>query len=287
MGIKLVTDSSCDLKSEYILEKQIHLIPLEVNIGGEFVKDDLGQTLSHIEFYKKLRQGERPSTSQINRHTFEEHFEKLIKSGEEFIYLGLSGGLSGTFNNALGIEQHLKSIYPDAKFKVIDSECGASGLGLLIYLAQQKKEQGMNFEELITWIESHKRRIAHLFTVEDLEFLKRGGRISEGTAFIGSLLQIKPILHIIEEGKLTALGKVKGRKKAMRYLVDMVKKEWIGEEVPELFIAHGDCEDEALTLKKMLLEENQNLHIDLFCIGAVIGSHTGPGTLGVMFMKRE
>ncbi len=287
MGIKLVTDSSCDLTREYILEKQIHLIPLEVNLGGEFIKDDLGQTLSHVEFYKKLRQGERPSTSLTNSYTFEENFKKLIEAGEEFIYLGISGGLSGSFTNALGVEHHLKSIYPHAKFRVLDSECGASGLGLLIYLAQQKIEQGMPFEELVAWIEEHKGRIAHLFTVEDLEFLKRGGRISGSAAFVGGLLHIKPILQVVEGGKLAPLAKVKGRKKALRYLAEQVKKEWVGKDVPEIFVTHGDCEEDALALKEMLLEENEDASIQLSYIGAVIGSHTGPGALGVMFMKRE
>lgn len=287
MGIKLITDSACDLPIEYIRENNIEIVSLAVNIKGEFVIDDLGQTLKYDEFYKMVREGEMPSTSQVNVGTFEEVFNKYVESGDSIIYIGLSSTLSGTFNSAAIAREMILGDNPKADISVIDSLSVSLGEGSLVYYASEMIKNGSSKGEVVNWVEDNKRRVIHAITVDDLSHLKRGGRISAATAVVGGLLNIKPTLKLDSEGKLIPGAKIKGRKKVMKYLAEQVKENAVNIEEQVLFICHADCLGEAEALKEMILQDINPSKVIINSIGAVIGTHGGPGTLAAVFMAKE
>lgn len=287
MGIKLITDSACDLPIEYIKENNIELVSLAVNIKGEFVIDDLGQTLKYDDFYKMVREGEMPSTSQVNVGTFEEVFSKYVENGDSIIYIGLNSTLSGTFNSASIAREMIISDNSKADISVIDSLSVSLGEGSLVYYACEMIKNGSSKDEVVNWVEENKRKVIHAITVDDLSHLKRGGRISAATAVVGGLLNIKPTLKIDSEGKLLPGVKIKGRKKVIKYLAEQVRENAVNIEEQVLFICHADCLSEAEGLKEMLLEDIKPKKVIINSIGAVIGTHGGPGTLAVVFMAKE
>lgn len=217
MGIKIITDSACDLKREYIDKNNIGLLSLILNLEGKIIKDDLGKSLSYKDFYNKMREGATPTTSQVNAHDFEEEFVKHIKNGDSIIYISISSGLSGTFNSANIAKNNLLEEYPEAKIELIDSLGASMGQGLLVLKACEMRDNGASVEEIVNWIEDNKRRVIHLVLVDDLNHLKRGGRISGATATIGGLLNIKPSAYLDNEGKLVQGEKIKGKKKALKF----------------------------------------------------------------------
>lgn len=255
MGIKIITDSACDLTKEYIESENIGLVSLILNLNGKLIKDDLGKTLTYKEFYNEMRKGATPTTSQINSYDFEEEFIKHIKNGDSIIYISLSSNLSGTFNSANIAKNNLIEEYPDAKIYLVDSLSVSVGQGFLVEKACDMRNNGLNAEEIVNWLEENKRKVVHSILIDDLNHLKRGGRISSTTATIGGLLNIKPTLYIDDDGKLVQGEKIKGKKKALRFLVNEVKERAINTENETLYICHGDCLEEAETLKNMILEE--------------------------------
>ncbi|GAB6167999.1 DegV family protein [Clostridium carnis] len=284
MGIKIITDSACDLPIEYVKKNNIEIVSLTVNINGEFLKDDLGQTLKYDEFYKMVREGAMPSTAQVNVATFEEVFKKTIENGDSILYIGLSSALSGTFNSANIAKQMILEESREAVIEIIDSLSASLGEGALVYYACEMIKNGATLEETVNFVENNKRKVIHAITVDDLNHLKRGGRISASVAVIGGLLGIKPTLTLDDNGVVVPGEKIKERKKVIKYLAEEVKTKGINLENQTIFICHADCKKDAEELKTMILEKVKVKNIILNSMGAVIGTHGGPGTLAVVFM---
>ena len=284
MGIKIITDSACDLTRDYIKNNNIGLLSLILNLNGQAIKDDLGETLSYKDFYNKMREGTTPTTSQINAHEFEEEFIKYIKNGDSIIYISLSSSLSGTFNSANIAKNNLKDEYPNANIYLVDSLSVSVGQGLLVAKACEMRDSGIGAEEIVNWLEENKRKVIHSILIDDLNHLKRGGRISGATAAIGGLLNIKPTLFLDDEGKLIQGEKIKGKKKALRFLVNEVREKAVDTENEILYICHGDCLEEAETLRDMILEEVKFKNVIISYVGNVIGAHAGPGVLAAVFL---
>ena len=284
MGIKIITDSACDLTRDYIKNNNIGLLSLILNLNGQAIKDDLGETLSYKDFYNKMREGATPTTSQINAHEFEEEFIKYIKNGDSIIYISLSSSLSGTFNSANIAKNNLKDEYPNANIYLVDSLSVSVGQGLLVAKACEMRDSGIGAEEIVNWLEENKRKVIHSILIDDLNHLKRGGRISGATAAIVGLLNIKPTLFLDDEGKLIQGEKIKGKKKALRFLVNEVREKAVDTENEILYICHGDCLEEAETLRDMILEEVKFKNVIISYVGNVIGAHAGPGVLAAVFL---
>lgn len=287
MGIKIITDSACDLKREYIDKNNIGLLSLILNLEGKIIKDDLGKSLSYKDFYNKMRERPTPTTSQVNAHDFEEEFVKHIKNGDSIIYISISSGLSGTFNSANIAKNNLLEEYPEAKIELIDSLGASMGQGLLVLKACEMRDNGASVEEIVNWIEDNKRRVIHLVLVDDLNHLKRGGRISGATATIGGLLNIKPSAYLDNEGKLVQGEKIKGKKKALKFLANSIKERAIDSENEVLYICHADCNEEAETLKALVEEEIKFKDIVLNYAGNAIGAHAGSGALAVIYLGKH
>ncbi|MBX9185664.1 MULTISPECIES: DegV family protein [Clostridium] len=284
MGIKIITDSACDLTRDYIKNNNIGLLSLILNLNGQAIKDDLGETLSYKDFYNKMREGATPTTSQINAHEFEEEFIKYIKNGDSIIYISLSSNLSGTFNSANIAKNNLMDEYPNANIYLVDSLSVSVGQGLLVAKACEMRDSGIGAEEIVNWLEENKRKVIHSILIDDLNHLKRGGRISGATAAIGGLLNIKPTLFLDDEGKLIQGEKIKGKKKALRFLVNEVREKAVDTENEILYICHGDCLEEAETLRDMILEEVKFKNVIINYVGNVVGAHAGPGVLAAVFL---
>ena len=284
MGIKIITDSACDLTRDYIKNNNIGLLSLILNLNGQAIKDDLGETLSYKDFYNKMREGATPTTSQINAHEFEEEFIKYIKNGDSIIYISLSSSLSGTFNSANIAKNNLMDEYPNANIYLVDSLSVSVGQGLLVAKACEMRDSGIGAEEIVNWLEENKRKVIHSILIDDLNHLKRGGRISGATAAIGGLLNVKPTLFLDDEGKLIQGEKIKGKKKALRFLVNEVREKAVDTENEILYICHGDCLEEAETLRDMILEEVKFKNVIINYVGNVVGAHAGPGVLAAVFL---
>ncbi len=287
MNIKLITDSACDLSIDYINKNNIDVASLMVNLNGEFIPDDLGQTLKHEDFYKRVKEGAMPSTTQVNVGTFHDMFMKYVNEGKAILYIGISSALSGTVSSAITARNMILEEYPEANIYVVDSLSVSGGQGVLIYKAVEMIKNNVPVEEIVDYLESIKRKVIHAITVDDLNHLKRGGRISGAVAAVGGILGIKPTLKIDNEGRAVAGEKLKGRKKALKSLVQQMKTNGDNIEDQTIFICNADCLDDALEVKKMRLEEYKVKDIVITSIGAVIGTHGGPGTLGLVFIGKE
>ena len=287
MGKKIITDSACDLKREYIDKNNIALLSLILNLEGQAIKDDLGKSLSYEEFYNKMRHGATPTTSQINAHDFEEEFTKYIKNGDSIIYISISSSLSGTFNSANIARNNLIEEYPEAKIELVDSSSVSMGQGLLVLKACEMRDNGASIDEIVEWLEENKRKVIHSILIDDLNHLKRGGRISGATATIGSLLNIKPSAYLDDEGKLVQGEKIKGKKKALRFLANEVKERAVETENEVLYICHGDCLEEAEALRDIILQEVKFKDVIINYVGNVVGAHAGPGVLAAIFLGKN
>ena len=283
----IITDSSCDLSADYIRANNIHVIPFTYNIDGQDYTDDLGQTMSYQEFYDRLRNGSISTTSQITSYTFEQTFRSFIDEGYSVIYIGFSSALSETFNNAVMARNNILEENPSADITVIDSKSAAVGLGLIVYYAAEMLKEGKTKEEIVDWVEKNKLKSNHWFIVDSLDHLKRGGRISATVTAIGTLLEIKPILIVNGEGKLEVAKKVRGRKKAIKTLLEVLKEKIINPEEQTIFINHGDCLKDAEYLRDLLLKEVKVKDAVINYVGPIIGSHTGPGMLCMVFLGEE
>ena len=278
----IVSDSTVDLPKEYLQSKQVPIISLSYIMDGVTYEEMDG--LSHKEFFEKLRAGSLPTTSQINTEQAREALELFAKEGKDILYIGFSSGLSGSYNSVRMAAEDLKEEYPDINIITIDSLCACMGEGLLLYKALELKEHGMSMEEIAKWVEANKLHICHNVTVDDLNHLHRGGRISKTTAVVGSMIKIKPIIHMSDEGKLVVIGKERGRKKSLVSIVDRMEKQMQGYDNDIVMITHGDCIEDAEFVKKQV-EERFGIHnVMINGIGSVIGSHTGAGVVAVFFM---
>lgn len=278
----IVSNSTVDLPKEYLQSKQVPIISLSYIMDGVTYEEMDG--LSHKEFFEKLRAGSLPTTSQINPEQAREALELFAKEGKDILYIGFSSGLSGSYNSVRMAAEDLKEEYPDINIITIDSLCACMGEGLLLYKALELKKHGMSMEEIAKWVEANKLHICHNVTVDDLNHLHRGGRISKTTAVVGSMIKIKPIIHMSDEGKLVVIGKERGRKKSLVSIVDRMEKQMQGYDNDIVMITHGDCIEDAEFVKKQV-EERFGIHnVMINGIGSVIGSHTGAGVVAVFFM---
>ncbi|MDM8210288.1 DegV family protein [Mediterraneibacter glycyrrhizinilyticus] len=281
----ITVNSTVDVPKEWLEERHVPVIPLKYTIDGETYTDMEG--LSAKEFFDKLREGKMSTTSQVNPEEAAAELEPYIKEGKDILHLGFSSGLSGTLNSMKIAGEMLVEKYPEAKVIVIDTLCACLGEALLLYKALQQKEKGMSIDELAQWIEENKLHVCHNVTVDDLNHLHRGGRVSKTTAVLGTLVQIKPIIHMDDNGKLQVIGKERGRKKSLNKIVDMAVEQSKGWDNDIIMITHGDCIDDAEYVAKLVREKMGIDNILINNIGTVIGSHTGPGVVAVFCMGNK
>ena len=278
----IITDSTTDLPKSYYKEKNVPVVSLSYMVDGVTYEDMNG--LSGKELFEKIRAGAMPTTSQINPEQAREALEPFAKEGKDIIYIAFTSGLSGSYNSVRMAAEELLEEYPGRKIVVIDSLCASMGEGLLLYKAVELKEQGKTFEEIVEWVENNKLNICHDVTIDDLYHLHRGGRVSKASAVVGSIIKIKPMIHVNDEGKLIVIGKERGRKKAMLSLVDRMEQKQGDFKNDVVMIVHGDVEEDAEFLKKEIESRFGITNIITNCIGSVIGSHTGPGVISIFYM---
>ena len=280
----IFTDSSADLDIKMVEECGLDIQPLTFNLDGTSYENWPDErSLSSKEFYAKLRTGSMSSTSQVNVAAFVEAFKKILDAGKDVLYLGFSSALSGTVHSGVLAAEELAAEYPDAKVLVVDTLAASLGQGLLVWHAVQKKREGMSIEELASWVEENKLKMAHWFTVNDLGFLKRGGRVSGTAAMLGTMLNIKPVMHVDDAGRLIPKEKVRGRKQSLNALLKHMEET--GENLSEqtVFISHGDCLEEAQELAETMKQRFGVQDVYINYVGPVIGSHSGPGTMAIFF----
>ena len=281
----ITVNSTVDLPKEWLEERNVPVVPLRYTIDGETYTDMEGLTAK--EFFAKLREGKMSTTSQVNPEEAADLLEPFLKDGKDILHLGFSSALSGTLNSMKIAGETLQEKYPEAKVIVIDTLCACLGEGLLLYKALQQKEKGMTIDELSEWVEENKLHICHDVTVDDLNHLHRGGRVSKTTAVLGTLVQIKPIIHMDDNGKLQVIGKERGRKKSLNRIVDMAVEQSKGWDNDIIMITHWDCLDDAEYVAKLVREKMGIDNILINNIGTVIGSHTGPGVVAVFCMGNK
>ena len=284
----IITDATCDLPEEIVEELGIKVIPMEFELNGRVYQHyPDAREMKFRDFYERLRAGEMPKTSQINGVTYWRYFEPELQAGKDILYIAFSSGLSGTYQASLLASEDLKEKYPDSRIVCIDSLCACIGLGLLVYTAVQQKLKGATLDELADWILRNRCRVCHWFVVEDLNHLRKGGRISMAAAVAGTALGIKPVLHVDNEGHLVAVYKVRGRKKGMDTLLQQMEKT--GENVRDqvIFVAHADCREDAKELRQMIKSSMHPKEIYMNYVGPIIGTHTGPGMLALVFFGTE
>lgn len=278
----ITADSTVDLPKEYLVEKNIPIMALSYILDGVTYED--GNGLTGEEFYNKIREGAMPTTSQVNPEQARAALEPFVKEGKDVIHIAFTSGLSGSYNSARIAAEELCEEYPERKIVVIDSLCAAMGEGMLLYKAIELKEQGKSFDEIVDWVESNKLHVCHDVTVDDLFHLHRGGRVSKTSAIVGSMIKIKPIIHVNDEGKLIVIGKERGRKKSLMTLVDRMEEKMKGYENDVFMIVHGDAPEDAEFVKNEMIKRFGVTNIMINCLGSVIGSHTGPGVIAIFYM---
>ena len=282
MSYRIITDTCCDFPESMYEELKLSVVPLSVRFQGKEVSSYTEKWLKKL--YEGMRAGEVATTAAVNPQTWSEVIEPVLAAGEDALVLAFSSGLSTTYQSAVIAATELGDKYPDRKVRVIDTLCASLGQGLLVWYACQKRDAGMGFDELVEWCESHKLNLCHWFTVDDLMFLKRGGRVSAATALVGTMLQIKPVLHVDDEGHLINMSKARGRKASIEALAKKLGETGLPGENDTVFISHGDCMEDVKTLETILKEKYGVKNVFTYYVGAVIGSHSGPGTLALFFL---
>lgn len=282
------TDSTSDLSPKLVSELGVEVLPLHFNIDGKNYADYPDRSeMDMKQFYDLLRKGQTSTTSQINPEDFIKAFSPNLENGQDILYIAFSSGLSGTYASAkIAAEELLKS-YPERKIRVVDSLCASMGQGLLVYYAVKHKEGGKSIDELKEWLNHNKLKVCHWITVDDLHHLHRGGRVSSASAFLGSMLNIKPILHVDNEGHLILVNKTRGRQRAVDVLLAQMEKTAIDLQDQTIFISHGDCEDEVMEMVSDIKKRFKVKNIEVNMIGPVIGSHSGPGTIALFFIGTQ
>jgi DegV family protein with EDD domain len=284
MGVKIFADSASDMPLSFFQENQVKLIPLRVYID-ETEYEDL-QTINPKQVFKEIRAGKMPKTSQPTPQAFQEVFTELAKSNQSGIYIAFSSALSGTYQTAVMVHEQVKEEYPNLDLTIIDTKCASVGFGLVVKSAAEMAANGASKEEIIDDIHFRSQHMEHLFTVEDLDYLAKGGRLSKASAFLGGLLNIKPLLHV-EEGKLIPIEKIRGKKKLLKRILDVMEERGIDLEHQVVGISHGDDEEAALEMKAMIEERFGTKDFYINIIGSAVGSHAGPGTLALFFLNAK
>lgn len=283
----IVTDSSCDLPAPLLEKMGIRVVPLAVNLDGKtYFNYPDGRAIGFEEYYAQLRSGKQATTSAVNMSLFRTVMEAELIAGHDVLYLGFSSGLSGTFNAGAMAARELQEEYPEFELIAVDTLCACMGQGLLVYLAALEKAGGKSMHEVRDFVEAQKLHICHWYTVDDLQHLKRGGRIGGTTARLGTMLNIKPVMNMDNEGKLAAVSKARGRAAALRALVDKMGEQAIEPEKQTVFIAHADCYNDAHKVAEMVHERFGSKSLINY-IGPVIGAHAGPGTVALFFVGKE
>lgn len=285
MNYTILTDSCSDMNPEFFKRfERLEMLPMSYTLSGVTSTKAMNDAETVHAFYDRLRAGEPCTTAQVSPGEFYAAFKAHAEAGEPVLAVLFSSALSGTYNAACMACDMVQEEYPDAVIEVIDSLCASAGEGLLVYDALQNREAGMSLEENAQWLREHALNLVHWFTVDDLHFLKRGGRCSPSAAFFGSMLNIKPVLHVDDQGRLIARQKVRGRQQALRALANKFGELSDGPD-QIIFISHGDCEKDALEVKKWLVENHgcKPENIILSFIGPTVGSHSGPGTVALFF----
>lgn len=281
----IITDSGSDLPESMSADLGVRVLPLNVTFDGEeSIPDD---KIARKDFYAKLRGGKMAKTAAVNIDEFFTCFEPYVQAGTDILYIGFSSGLSSTFQASKMAAEELMEKYPGRKIVTVDSLCASLGQGLLVYHAVQEKRAGKSIEEVAAWLENNKMNLVHWFTVDDLNFLKRGGRISATTALVGGMLQIKPVMHVDNEGHLTKVTTARGRRASIKALFDKIPETAIRPEEQVFFISHGDCLEDAEYLAGLIKEKYAGVTVVCDYVGAVIGAHSGPGTLALFFVGTE
>lgn len=282
----IITDSGSDINASLLKEWGVESIDLSFRFEGED-KAYLASDMDINTFYNRMRDGGVAKTMAINPETFTTEFEKILAQGKDVIYLGFSSGLSTTFNSSKIAADDLKEKYPDRRIECVDSLCASAGQGLFVYLVAEKSNSGADFDEVVEYANSIVPNICHWFTVDDLVYLKRGGRVSPAVALVGKVLGIKPVLHVDNEGKLISMSKARGRKAALTALADKYGELANSEYSKTVFISNADCMDDVKELEAML-KSRFNANVKLITdIGTVIGAHAGPGTIALFFVAKE
>jgi len=279
----IYTDSSCDLDAKLLSDWGVRSSELTFRFTDS-EKDFRNSDMNITDFYAKMVAGGVAKTSAINSETFKEAFEKILKDGIDILYIGFSSGLSTTYNSACTAAAELRDKYPERKILTVDSLAASAGLGLLVRLAVEKKNEGKTIEEVASLAEGLRLNVCHWFTVNDLVYLKRGGRVSATTAFVGNMLGIKPVMHVDDEGHLVNVTKVRGRRAAINTMADKVSELALSGADKRAYISHADCEDDAKLLAD-IVNKKYGITVDIITnVGPVIGAHSGPGTLAFFFI---
>lgn len=284
----IMTDSSCDLPASLAEELKLIVLPLSYYVNEERHVNYLDEReVSFHEIYDKLRTKCPAKTAAVNMQEFIEPMEEQLKAGFDVLYLGFSSGLSSTYNAGAAAAEELSKQYPERRIYAVDTLCASMGQGLMVYLACQEKLKGKGIEEVRDYVEQTKLHLCHWFTVEDLMFLKRGGRISAATAIVGSMLSIKPVMHVDNEGHLIKIDTARGRKASIRALADKAEQLGVDLENQVIFISHGDCPEDADYLAGLMRERFHVKDVVISYVGPVIGTHSGPGTMALFFLGKE
>ncbi len=285
-NFQIITDSACDLGLEVLSKLNVKSVSLTLKFDGED-KEYKNDEVAAKEFYGKMRDGGVAKTSAVNVDGFKCAFEDVLKEGKDILYLGFSSGLSTTYNSARLAAEELLETYPDRKIITVDSLAASAGFGMLVALTAEKRNLGATLEETADFAKTTVPKLVHWFTVDDLVYLKRGGRVSPAVAFVGGLLGIKPVLHVDDEGHLISVSKVRGRAAAIKALADKFGETALDKTKGPVMICHGDCEEDAKKLSD-IIESTYGVKTDLTVYtGPVIGAHSGPGTLALFYLGKE
>ena len=285
MSYRIITDTCCDFPQNMYEELQLSVVPLTLNFRGQ---EHNNFTESFIkDMYNGMRDGESGSTSAVNPDGWATVIEPVLAAGHDALVLAFSSGLSTTYQSAVIASTELAEKYPDRKIHVVDTLCASLGQGLLVWYACKKRDEGMSFDELAAWCENNKLNLCHWFTVDDLMYLKRGGRVSAATALVGTMLQIKPVMHVDNEGHLTKVTTARGRKASLNALAAKMGETALPGENDTVFICHGDCMEDAEYLANRVKEKYGVKDVFIYYTGAVIGSHSGPGTMALFYLGSQ
>ena len=282
MAYKIITDTCCDYPVKMYAKLDLEVVPLSVLYKGKTYQTYSEQWLK--DMFDGLRNGAKATTSAANPEDWTRVIESVLKSGNDALVLTFTSGLSGTYQSAVIAAEELREAYPDRKIRVVDTLCASLGQGLFVWYACRKRDEGMGLDELADWCEDNRLKLCHWVTVDDLMYLKRGGRISATTAVVGTMLQIKPLIHVDDEGKLVNVGKCRGRKAAIKAIADKLGETGLPGQNDTVFICHGDCREDADYLAKLVKEQYGVKKVLIYYVGAVIGSHSGPGTLALFYL---
>ena len=281
----ILTDSSADLSAELVKELDVQVLPLSFLMDGTSYKNyPDNREMDPHQFYEYLRQGKMVTTSAVNMSDYVDTLEDLLAAGNDVLILAFSSGLSSTYQSSRMAVEELQERWPQRKLYTVDTLSASLGQGLLVYYASKMRAEGHTIEEVRDWVENNKLRLCHQFTVDDLGFLKRGGRISSATATFGTILKIKPVLHVDDEGHLISIGKVRGRAAALKALVDRMEKTAEDPQDQVVFISHGDCPEDAETVAQMVRDRMGVKRVVINHVGPVIGAHSGPGTVALFHL---